>query len=178
MMNKKTIPALTLALALIISLAAGPALAQNDDAKPAPPAKGKVMSPEDWEAFSALRDAHRQKMAPIHEELWAKGMEYEALKSNPNTKPAEVRALIDEMGKLRKQIRDSRDEFRTQAEAKGFGPGKGFRGHKGGFGPGGHGGPGYGCGFGPGYDDDGPGYGHRGPGNGRHHKGDWRGNND
>ena len=175
MLSKKTIPALTLALALILALAAGPALAQNE-APPAPPTKGKQMSPEDWEAFSALRDAHRQKMAPIHEELWAKGMEYEALKSNPNTKPSEVKALIDDMGKLRKQIRDSKEEFRTQVQAKGFGPGdgKGWRGHKGPGhkGPGyGHGGPGYGCGFGPGDGYDGPGYGHDGPGYGRHHKG-------
>lgn len=173
---KKTLP--TMALVLAFAASSGLALAQNNETdapRQAPPKSD--FSPEQWNAFEEMRSAHYQKTAPLRDQMWAKEMEYEALAANPNTKPAEIRAIIDEMVKIRTQLRAERESFFKEMKGKGFGPEFGY--HKG-FG---HGyGKGWGHGKGWGYHNKmkhGGYYGQdrdfeRGPGKGpgRHHN--WR----
>lgn len=169
---KKTLP--IMALFLLIAASGTMALAQPKagPGKAGPPPREAVaaLSPEDRAALDGLWRDHRQTMMPLKDQMWAKRLEYDALAANPNSKPTEVKALIDEMVKLRVQMRGERESFFKQLEDKGFGPGSGkdWRGH--GFhrayfdGPDDDFGPG--CGFGPGKG--------RGPkhGGGQH----WRGN--
>lgn len=173
---KKTVTVLTLVLLFVFTVSTGMIMAQERNSASSPPNAPRAdrMSPEEREAYSAMMYEHHQKMAPIRDQMWAKQMEYEALAGNPNARPADVRAVIDDMVKLRAQLRAERDGFRSQTQAKGFGPGH-FRGHRG-FGPGhfnddGSCGCGYGGGYGGGYGrDKGPwsGKGHHGYGKGRH----------
>jgi len=167
---KKTVAFLTLVMLFIFTVSTGMVMAQEKDSPPPPKApKADQMTPEQWEAYSTMLFDHRQKMAPVRDQLWAKHLEYDALAANPNTKPAEIKAVIDDMVKLKAQLREERNNFFNQAKAKGFKPGH-FRGHKG-FGPG-HFGPdgdGFGCGKG---NWQGHGYG-KGKG-GRGHHGEWR----
>ena len=179
---KKALPAL--ALALLLAFSGSLALAQPADDAPPPPPGVKQMSAEDQAAISAMRKAHRQKMAPLHDQMWAKQMEYEALSGNPNIKQSDIQALINDMTKLRAQIRTEREAYFDQIEAKGFAPmgGPGYYGHRGWahdgggrgwcgqFGPDGDYGPGHGKGYGPG-PGKGKGYG-KGHKGGRHHA-DW-----
>ena len=169
---KKILP--ITALIFVFAASGTMALAQPPKKGGGPPSGPAAMeaklSPEDRTALEGLWQEHRQKMIPIKDRMWAKRMEYDALVANPNTKPAEVKAIIDEMGQLRVQMRGERESFFKQLEDKGFGPGSGkdWRGH--GFHRGYFDGPdddfGPGCGFGPGKG--------RGPkhGGGQH----WRGN--
>jgi|GEM_PF-6538319 len=169
MTMKKTIPAMALMLALMFAVSTAMAQpAASDDKRP--PQKMNQMSPEDRAAWEVLWNEHRQKMAPLRDQMWAKNMEYDFLMANPNTKPAEVKAVIDEMMRLKGQLRAEHEKFAEAAKAKGldrhgFGPGfhKGWRGHglDGGFGD---------C---PGFDRDrGPGRGGHGKmGSGHHHGG-------
>lgn len=176
---KKALP--VLALALLLAFSGSLALAQPANDTPPPPPGVKQMSAEDQAAISAMRQAHRQKMAPLHDQVRAKQMEYEALVGNPNIKQSDIQVLINDMTKLRAQIRAEREAYFDQIEAKGFAPmdGPGFFGHRGWA----HDGKGRGrCGnFGPGGSDDGygPGNGHghgkgyaKGRNGGRHHA-DW-----
>ncbi len=177
---KKTLPvstlALTLALALMLTVGGGLALAQNgkagqDNIYPQATQQAPAMSPEDRAAMEAMWKAHHGKMAPLRDQMWGKKMEYEALVANPNTKPGDVRPLIDEMIQLRVQMRAERENFFGQMKDKGFGPefrrgmarefrhGKGL-GHGPAMGPGMMGGPGLSpCGM-MGDRDFGYGYGH------------------
>ncbi|MDR1045477.1 MAG: periplasmic heavy metal sensor [Candidatus Adiutrix sp.] len=162
---KKILP--VLALILLFTVSGAPALAQPADGPPGQgPARESRLSPEDRAALDGLWQDHHRKMEPLKDQLWAKSMEYDALVANPNTKPGEVRAVIDEMGKLRAQMRGERENFFGQVKAKGFGPGSGkdWRGH--GFRRAGH--DGFDGAYGP-CSDAGRGYGRR-HGGGHH----WR----
>lgn len=131
---KKTMPALTLALLMLFSVSA--AMAQSKDKTPppqgqerpalpegAPPAR---LSPEDMAAVKAMKREHRQKTEPLRDQFWAKRMEYEALVANPNSKHADIKAVIEEMKKLRAQLREERRTLDEALEARGFdfGPGR------------------------------------------------------
>lgn len=133
---KKTLPALTLALLMLFSVSA--AMAQPKEKTPPPP-KAQI-SQEDKDAMKALRDEHRLKMDPIRDQLWAKKMEYDALVANPNSKHEDIKAVIEDMRKLKVQKREEKQRFSEAMEAKGFDfPGRHFRGPDGecpGFGPG------------------------------------------
>lgn len=160
---KKTIPAMTLMLALLF--AASTAMAQPakpDDRRP--PQKMGQMNPEDQAAWTELWKEHRDKIEPLHDQMWAKRLEYDFLAANPNTKPDEVKAVINEMLRLKGQLRAEKNKLADAAQAKGL------KGH--GFGPRGWGGHGPGAGFGdcPGFGGKGPGKG-PGKGFGRHHGG-------
>jgi hypothetical protein len=166
MMQRRFLPALALILTLALS-AGGWALAQEGSDPAAGPAY-KQLGPEERKALEAMRRSHRQKVAPLRDQLWAKNKEYEAMAANPNTKPAEIKAIVSEMLKLKAELRQERESFFSQAQAQGFYPGPGFRrGHD------------YesGCGCGLGWDGpgrgEGPGRGH-GQGHGRRHGHDWR----
>ena len=167
---KKTIAFLTLVMLFIFTVSTGMVMAQETVAAPPPKApKAEPMTPEQMDAFSTMMQDHHQKMAPLRDQMWAKQMEYDALVANPNTKPAEVKAVIDDIVKLRGQLRSERNDFFNQAKAKGFRPDH-FRGHRGfghfGFDDGG-------CGFGPGKGPwQGKGYGQGRGGKGHHSE--WR----
>lgn len=165
---KKTLPAMTLMLALIfaVSVATAQTPEQGENKEPK---KISKMNPEDRAAWEALMKEYRQKTEPMRDQMWAKNLEYDALVANPNTKPAEVKAVIDEMLRLKVQLRTEHEKFAETAKAKGL---KGFKGH--GFGRDFHKGwrghgpergfdagdcPGQGKGFGKGH----------GKGKGRHH---------
>ncbi len=155
---KKALP--VMAFLLMFTASASLAQAQPKGGAPEPPAQ---MSQEDRAAIDSMWQAHRQKMDPLKDQMWAKKMEYEALLANPNTKPNETKAVIDDMLKVRKDMRALRDDFAAQMKSKGYDFGPGFHGHK-------YGGPG--CGFGPDFDDrPGPKKGKHGKGPGRHHDG-------
>ncbi|MDR2947089.1 MAG: periplasmic heavy metal sensor [Candidatus Adiutrix sp.] len=185
MSMKKTALALSFAMLFAFTAAAMVGAQEKNAAQP----KGENglminrMTPEEWEAFSAMRDEHRMKLAPIQDQLWAKQMEYDALADNPNTKPAEIKAIVDEMVKLRAQLRTERNSLRDQAQSKGFhrNPGWGGQGYGHAYG---HAyGPGCEFGYGQGHwgDRDDRGYrggrgygrGHRGGGYGHHRGGNW-----
>lgn len=165
---KKTLPAMTLMLALLFTVSTAMAQPAETEGKK-PLRKMDMMSPEDRAAWETLWQEHRQKIEPLHDQMWAKNMEYDFLVANPNTKPAEVKAVIDEMMRLKGQLRAEHDKFAEAAKAKGldrhgFGPGfhKGWRGQ----------GPDGGFGDCPGFGRDrGPGRGHGMMGFGRHHGG-------
>lgn len=116
---KKALPAMTLMLALLFAVSTAMAQpAETDDKKP--PKKMSQMSPEDRAAWEALWKEHRQKIEPLRERMWAKNMEYDFLVANPNTKPAEVKAVIDEMVALKVQMRAEHDKLAEAAKAKGL----------------------------------------------------------
>ncbi len=162
---KKTIPAL--ALALIIAATSGLALAKANKAgqpgdNQAPPAISQ-MSSEDQTALAALWKAHQEKAAPLRDQMWAKRMAYQALMANPNTKPGDIQPVIDDMLRIKTQLRTEREAFFNQLEAKGYSVEQ-LRSH---FWPDGHGrhwrGDWRGGPCGRDWDDDGHGYGpHRG----------------
>lgn len=157
---KHTLSILTLALFLAFS--ASSLMAQPKDEAPAAPKKFEQISPEDRAAFMELRKNHHQKTYPLREQLWAKQMEYDALVANPNSKHSDIKAVIDDMSKLRAQLNTERENFFSQAESKGLMPHKaGFGPHRGGF----DGGP---CAYG---DGSGPGFHKKGKWDGRHNKG-------
>ncbi len=160
---KKLMLLTTLALMLSVS---GPALAQKQNQS------------DDWAAYEKEWRAHSKAMGAIQDKLMAKTMEYEALLNNNNSDPKAVAAVVEEITKLRGQMRDEYDKFAEQ-QGGGYGPGYGGPGYGGpgmGFGPG-YGCPGYGMGYGGGRGygrgmgyGGGRGYG-RGYGGGRHHWG-------
>ena len=125
---KKTLPALVLALLMLFSVSA--AMAQPKEKTPPPPPAKAQMSDEDWAAMKALREEHRIKLDPIRDQLWAKRLEYDALVANPNSKHEDIKAVIEEMRKLKVQEREEKLRHRTAMEAKGFepGPGRHWRG--------------------------------------------------
>ena len=99
---KTLLPAL--ALAFIVSVSGGYAQAQ----------------PADTQGIEQMRDAHRQKMAPLHDQYWKKQMEYDFLVKSPNTKPADVKAVIDEMSTLKAKIRTERQGMMAEMKSKGY----------------------------------------------------------
>lgn len=154
---KKTLPAMTLMLALLFAVSTAMAQPAASDDKRPPKKMGLMsqMSPEDKAAWAELWKEHRGNIEPLRDQMWAKRMEYNALVANPNTKPEAVKTVIDEMLRLKVQLRGEHDKLAEAAKAKGlehpgFGPGfhKGWRGHgpDGGFGDC----PGMGSGKGPG----------------------------
>ena len=102
-MNFKTlIPAL--ALAFIVSVSGGYAHAQSADAQ----------------GIEKMRDAHRQKMAPLHDQYWKKQMEYDFLVNNPSAKLADVKVIIEEMSALKTQLRTERQGMMKEMKSKGY----------------------------------------------------------
>lgn len=103
------------------------------------------------DAARALMQAHRDKVQPLYDAIWVKETTLRTLRDNPNVKPSELTALIDEMASLRAQIREEHRAFAVQVKKEtgvdtpyGCGmQGPGFKHYRGmdGDGPGGrHGG--------------------------------------
>lgn len=78
----------------------------------APVGEWTMSVPEDKrDAVRALMLEHRDKVQPLRDKLWVKRTTLGALKDNPNVKPAELTALIEEMAALRKQLRDEHKAY-------------------------------------------------------------------
>ena len=145
MKKTKFIAALAMAFCLAASLpmvaSAGPW--HNGGRGPAV----QALTPEKQAELTTLMDAHMAKMRPVHEQLWQKETTLNALSANPNTQPAQLTALIDEIGALRKQIGDERAALAEQVQKNvgidtAMGPGMGmYGGYCGGYGQGGGYGP-------------------------------------
>ncbi len=65
----------------------------------------EALTPEKQAKFDSLIDAFNTKVTPLRDKLWAKHTELNALSSNPNTKPEDIRKLTDEITALRTQYR-------------------------------------------------------------------------
>lgn len=139
---------LTVALALVAAVAIawgpgfGPGLAGG------PPFAN--LTAEQSSQIQSLRDAYLKEIAPLQQEMLAKGTELRSLWSDPNADPAVIVAKQKEIYALRSQFQEKANSFRLEMQKllpadQSFGPGPGF-GPRGGFGFGGPGGS-----FGPGF---------------------------
>ncbi|MDL2271932.1 periplasmic heavy metal sensor [Desulfovibrio sp. OttesenSCG-928-I05] len=95
----------------------------------------EALTPEKQTAFNAIMKDSFQKMQPLREQLYSKEMTLRALSPNPNTKPEQITALVDEIAALRKQMNAEFEACaaRVQKEvgidaSRGFGPGMGMGG--------------------------------------------------
>lgn len=145
---------LTLGVALVVTVAMawgpkfGPGFGGGPSFAGAPPFAN--LTAEQSSQIQALREAYLKEIAPLQQEMLAKGTELRSLWSTPNADPATVVAKQKEMFDLRTQLQEKANSFRLQVQKllpadQSFGPGPGF-GPPGGFGPGGPG-----RGFGPGF---------------------------
>jgi len=99
------------------------------------PLTSALAAPETPDGPAAPNPADLEKLESLHDQLWAKGMELEALQRAGNV--SEAKAVIAEMTKLKSQIRDERRRLGAPGGRPGGPPG-GPGGWKGG--PGGPGG--------------------------------------
>jgi Spy/CpxP family protein refolding chaperone len=120
------------------------------------------LTPEQSAKIQALQQDHLQAIAPLQQELLAKGTELRSLSLNPNADPAVITAKQKEIWDLRSKLQEMTNNLRLQirevltpeqqAEFDTFGPCRGM-GPRMGRGPGPEFGPGSfgsGGGFGPG----------------------------
>src|SRR4030042_2015012 len=110
------------------------------------------LTAEQSSQVQASREAYLKEIAPLQQELLAKGTELRSLWSTPNADPAMVVAKQKEIFDLRTQLQEKASSFRLEMQKlvpadQSFGPGPGY-GPPGGFGPGGPG-RGFGSGFAP-----------------------------
>jgi len=124
------------------------------------------LSPEKAASAEKIYDRGQAKIQPLRDNLYAKRLELNALAQNPNTKPATIKALAQDITELRQDIREQRDIMATSLEKEtGMNAGyhRGGRGMMGGGGRGMMGGGNHGM-MGGGMDCQGGmggGYGHR-----------------
>lgn len=134
---KKFLPAFV--FCLLTAFAASAALAQAPE--------GQELTHEDYAKYQALAAAHCDKMITLKDAFWAKEMEYHALANNSTTSRSDIQALIADMGKIKKQMRETRKAYRDDLKAKGWshfarpGHGHGSAKHFKGHGPAKHHGP-------------------------------------
>jgi Spy/CpxP family protein refolding chaperone len=123
------------------------------------------LTPEQSAKMQSLQQAHLQAIAPLQQELLAKGTEMRNLSLNPDADPAMIGAKQKELWDLRSKLQEMTNNLRLQireiltpeqqAQFDSFGPRRGMgprmgRGPGPGFGPGSFGpGGGFGPGFGP-----------------------------
>lgn len=94
---------------------------------------GKQLSEKEWAEFSKLRQAHWEKMQPLHDDLRAKHLELNALKYNPNVDPETLIKLSKDISNLENKIDAERDAFRAQVKndfgIEYYGGGRGYGRH-------------------------------------------------
>jgi Spy/CpxP family protein refolding chaperone len=150
---------LTLAVALIAAIAMawgprfGPGFAGGPPFAGVPPFAN--LTPEQSSQIQALRDAYLNEIAPIQQQLLAKGTELRSIWSTPNPDPAAVTARQKEIFDLQTQIQEKANNLRLAIQKvvpsgqwPSFGPPAGV-GPGAGFGPGFGPGRGFGPPFGP-----------------------------
>jgi Spy/CpxP family protein refolding chaperone len=145
-MKKIVLTGLSLALAVVLIAAVamawgprfGPGFAGGPPFAGAPPFAN--LTEEQSSQIQALRDAYLKEIAPLQQELLAKGTELRSLWSSANADPATVLAKQKEIYDLRAQLQEKANSFRLEVQKllpadQSFGPAAGF-GPPGGFGPG------------------------------------------
>ena len=103
------------------------------------------LTPEQSAKIQALQQTHLQGIAPLQQELLAKGTELRILSLNPNADPAVITAKQKELWDLRSKFQEMTNNLRLQirevltpdqqAQFDTFGPRRGM-GPRMGFGPG------------------------------------------
>jgi len=103
------------------------------------------LTPEQSARIQTLQQAHLQAIAPLQQELLAKGTELRTLSLNPNADPAVITAKQKEIWDLRSKLQEMGNNLRLQirevltpeqqAQFDTFGPRRGM-GPRMGFGPG------------------------------------------
>jgi Spy/CpxP family protein refolding chaperone len=151
-MKKIVIIGLSLILAMVLvaalALAWGPGFGRGFGMGPGYGPPGNLfanLTPEQSAKIQALQQAHLQAIAPLQQELLAKGTELRSLSLNPNADPAVITAKQKEIWDLRSKLQEMTNNLRLQirevltpeqqAQFDTFGPRRGM-GPRMGFGPG------------------------------------------
>ena len=151
-MKKIVIIGLSLILAMVlvaaVALAWGPGFGRGFGMGPGYGPPGNLfanLTPEQSAKIQALQQAHLQAIAPLQQELLAKGTELRSLSLNPNADPAVITAKQKEIWDLRSKFQGMSNNLRLQirevltpdqqAQFDTFGPRRGM-GPRMGFGPG------------------------------------------
>jgi Spy/CpxP family protein refolding chaperone len=151
-MKKIVIIGLSLILAMIlvaaVAMAWGPGFGRGVGMGPGYGPPGNVfanLTPEQSAKIQALQQAHLQGIAPVQQELLAKGTELRSLSLNANADPAVITAKQKEIWDLRSKLQEMTNNLRLQirevltpdqqAQFDSFGPRRGMDPRMG-FGPG------------------------------------------
>jgi Spy/CpxP family protein refolding chaperone len=139
---------LGLGLIAVTVMAQGPGFGRGFGMGPGygPPANFFAnLTPEQSAKIQSLQQAHLQAIAPLQQELLAKGIELRSLSLNPSTDPAMITAKQKEIWDLRSKFQEMTNSLRLQirgeltpeqqAQFDTFGPRRGM-GPRMGFGPG------------------------------------------
>lgn len=78
------------------------------------------LTPEQQQKFDALFAEHQKKAFALHEDIWAKKAELNALAQNPNTKPERITQLVNEIKTLRAKQYEQREAFRAALQKAGL----------------------------------------------------------
>ncbi len=113
MLTKKHLASLGMFAFLLFAIA-GSASAYNHGQK------FKDLSSEKQIALEKMFDEQHDKTEPLRDQLFAKNLELDALSKNPNTQPAQIKQLVNEITELRKNLRTQRQAFAAKVE-KDFG---------------------------------------------------------
>jgi Spy/CpxP family protein refolding chaperone len=137
-----------MALVVTVALAQGPGFGRGFGMGPGYGPPGNLfasLTPEQSAKIQALQQAHLQGIAPLQQELLAKGTELRSLSLNPNSDPAVISAKQKEIWDLRSELQEMTNNLRLQireeltpdqqAQFDTFGPRRGM-GPRTGFGPG------------------------------------------
>ena len=151
-MKKIVIIGLSLILAMVlvaaVAMAWGPGFGRGFGIGPEYGPPGNLfanLTPEQSAKIQALQQAHLQGIAPVQQELLAKGTELRSLSLNPDADPAVITAKQKEIWDLRSNFQEMSNNLRLQirevltpdqqAQFDTFGPRRGM-GPRMGFGPG------------------------------------------
>jgi Spy/CpxP family protein refolding chaperone len=151
-MKKIVIIGLSLVLGLglmaVVVMAQGPGFGRGLGMGPGYGPPGNLfanLTPEQSAKIQALQQSHLQAIAPLQQELQAKGTELRSLSLNPNADPAVIGAKQKEIWNLRSELQEMTNNLRLQiravltpeqqAQFDSFGPRRGM-GPRMGFGPG------------------------------------------
>jgi len=74
------------------------------------------LSPEKAASAEKIYDRGQAKIQPLRDNLYAKRLELNALSQNPNTKPATIKALAQDITELRQDIREQREIMSNNLE--------------------------------------------------------------
>lgn len=127
----RSIPRIIAATAAALALTSSLALAAEPAPKPAAPAPAAhgmhagradmalaALSPEKQEIARALMAAHGQALAPLHQSLYAKNAELEALNAAGEGESAKARAVIRDIADLNARMLTENARFRAQMVKK------------------------------------------------------------
>ena len=117
---KRTASIATLAIVGIIALStlsfAGPmrGMGGMNGCPGGPNPAVEQLTQEKQDLLKSILAEHRKEAAPLHNSMWEKRTLLEALSSNSNTKPEEIKALVREISELRAQMQSRRDALQAR----------------------------------------------------------------